>query len=183
MGNKISTSFIKKLEVLQNAFIENNNKKDVYGDGESLLSNDIFTITNNFSDGLYMRQMIMPADTIAISAIHHTNHFWFLLSGRVIVESNEETVEHIAPCWSHSIKGAKRLIRCIEDCVWINIIANPTDTNNMDEIEKTSYDKSKERHPLLPLKKMIDLYQVFLNEPIVVKGALNYSLKSFKSKW
>ena len=25
MGNKISTSFIKKLEVLQNAFIENNN--------------------------------------------------------------------------------------------------------------------------------------------------------------
>ena len=46
------------------------------------------------------------------------------------------------------------------------------------QAEKTSYDKSKERHPLLPLKKMIDLYQVFLNEPIVVKGALNYSLKS-----
>ena len=25
---------------------------------------------------------------------------------------------------------------------------------------------------------MIDLYQVFINEPIVIKGALNYSLKS-----
>jgi hypothetical protein len=111
-----------------------------------LLSNDIFTITNNFSDGLYMRQMIMPADTIAISAIHHTNHFWFLLSGRVIVESNEETVEHIAPCWSHSIKGAKRLIRCIEDCVWINIIANPTDTNNMEEIEKSFFSITLEEY-------------------------------------
>lgn len=146
MDNKLSTSFIKKLEVLQNAFIKNNNKKDVYGDGESLLSNDIFTITNNFSDGLYMRQMVMPADTIAISAIHHTNHFWFLLSGRVIVESNEETVEHIAPCWSHSIKGAKRLIRCVEDCVWINIIANPTNTSNMEEIEKNFFSITLEEY-------------------------------------
>jgi len=46
------------------------------------------------------------------------------------------------------------------------------------QAEKTSYDKSRERYPLLPQKKMIDLYEVFLNEPIVVKGALNYSLKS-----
>jgi hypothetical protein len=46
------------------------------------------------------------------------------------------------------------------------------------QAEKTSYDKSRERNRLLPPKKMIDLYQVFLNEPIVVKGALNYSLKS-----
>lgn len=38
--------------------------------------------------------------------------------------------------------------------------------------------KSRLRHPEMPVKQMVDLYQVFLNEPIVVKGALNYSLKS-----
>jgi hypothetical protein len=146
MNTELSTNFIEQLEVFQNALIENNDKENIYGDGKSLLSNDIFTITNNFSDGLYMRQMIMPADTIAISAIHHTNHFWFLLSGRVIVESNEETVEHIAPCWSHSIKGAKRLIRCIEDCVWINIIANPTDTKNIEEVENNFFSFTMEEY-------------------------------------
>lgn len=46
------------------------------------------------------------------------------------------------------------------------------------QAEKTSYEKSRLRHPEMPVKQMVDLYQVFLNEPIVVKGALNYSLKS-----
>jgi hypothetical protein len=46
------------------------------------------------------------------------------------------------------------------------------------QAERTSYDKSKLRNPTLPEKNMIDLYQVFLNEPIVIKGSLNYSLKS-----
>jgi hypothetical protein len=46
------------------------------------------------------------------------------------------------------------------------------------QAERTSYDKSRERHPYLPQKEMVHLYQVFLNEPICVKGALNYSLKS-----
>jgi|TARA_R110000744_G_scaffold320582_1_gene426730 hypothetical protein len=146
MSTEISTNFIKQLEILQNVLIENNHQEGVCGDGKSLLSNEAYPITNNFSDGLYMRQMKMAADTIAISAIHHTNHFWFLLSGKVIVESNKETVEHIAPCWSHSIKGAKRLIRCIEDCVWINIIANPTNTNDMEEVEENFFSITLEEY-------------------------------------
>lgn len=93
-----------------------------------------------------MRQMKMKADTIVISAIHHTNHFWFLLSGKVVVEADNETVEHIAPCWSYSIKGTKRLIRCIEDCVWINIIANPTETKDMQEVENNFFSMTLEEY-------------------------------------
>ena len=93
-----------------------------------------------------MRQMKMKAGSIVISAMHHTNHFWFLLSGKVIVEADNETVEHIAPCWSHSLKGTKRLIKCLEDCVWINIIANPTDTKNIKEIEKSFFSITLEEY-------------------------------------
>lgn len=46
------------------------------------------------------------------------------------------------------------------------------------QAERTSYDKTRLRHPELPQKNFIDLYQVFIDEPIVIKGALNYSLKS-----
>ena len=46
------------------------------------------------------------------------------------------------------------------------------------QAEKISYNKTRLRHIGLPEKNFIDLYEVFKNEPIVVKGALNYSLKT-----
>ncbi len=62
------------------------------------------------------------------------------------MEADSETVEHIAPCWSYSIKGTKRLIRCIEDCVWINIIANPTETKDMQEVENNFFSMTLEEY-------------------------------------
>ena len=81
----------------------------------------------------------MPADTFVISAMHHTDHFWFLMTGRILVTTNGETIEHIAPCYEISIKGAKRLIHCLEDCIFINVHKNPTNTKDMDKIEKFLY--------------------------------------------
>ena len=51
MHTELSTNFIEQLEILQNVLIENNNQEEVYGDGKSLLSNEQYPITNNFSDG------------------------------------------------------------------------------------------------------------------------------------
>ena len=145
MNSELSVNFIKKLEVLQNILIESDNEQ-TFGDGKNLVNNEDFPITNNFSDGLYMRQMKMKAGSVVISAIHHTNHFWFLLSGKVILQADNETVEHIAPCWSYSLKGTKRLIKCVEDCVWINIIANPTNTKNMEDIENNFFSITMEEY-------------------------------------
>jgi len=82
-------------------------------------------------------------------------------------------------------KNTKQGEKDILDLFWTFINNKLKDSNktvpifiHWSQAEKTSYDKSRERNILLPPKKMIDLYQVFLNEPIVVKGALNYSLKS-----
>ena len=147
MNKELSTNFIEQLETLQNVFIENNDIEGIYGDGKSLVNlPDICPITHNFTDGLYMRQMKLRANDLVISAMHHTNHFWFLLSGKVIVEADDEIVEHIAPCWSYSIKGTKRLIRCIEDCVWINIIANPSNTKDIDKIDNNFFSITLEEY-------------------------------------
>ena len=146
MSTELSTNFIEQLETLQNIFIENNDIEGIYGDGKSLVNNEEFPITNSFTDGLYMRQMKMKADTVVISAMHHTNHFWFLLSGKVLVQAADEIVEHVAPCWSYSIKGTKRLIRCIEDCVWINVIANPTDIKDMKQVENNFFSMTLEEY-------------------------------------
>jgi len=46
------------------------------------------------------------------------------------------------------------------------------------QAEKITYEKTQLKHLNLQDKKLIDLYEVFIKEPIVVKGALNYSLKT-----
>ena len=136
MSTELATNFIKELEIIQNALIKNNDQEGIYGNGKDLVDCDVFPITHNFSDGLYMRQMIMTAGSIAISAMHHTNHFWFLLSGKVIVQADEETVEHIAPCFTISKPGAKRVIYASEDSIFVNIHKNPSNTEDLDKLEK-----------------------------------------------
>jgi len=136
--NKLS-NFTRKLETLQEVLIANNDKDFIHGDGKILVDNEDFPIKHNFSDQLYMREMKMKAGTFVVSAMHHTDHFWFLMTGRIQVTTDGETVEHIAHCFERSIKGAKRLITCIEDCVFINVHKNPSNDQNLDTIEKNLY--------------------------------------------
>ena len=135
------SKFMAQLEGLQKSLIEcaKLGQEGVYGDGEDLVNNEEFPIEHDFSDQLYMRKMKMKAGSMVISAIHHTEHFWFLMYGRILVATDGETVEHIAPCYSLSIKGAKRLIMCLEDCLFINIHKNPTNTKNIEEVENNLY--------------------------------------------
>lgn len=134
------------LEALQNVFIENNDIEGVYGDGKNLVNNDVFRIENEFSDQLYMRKMYMPKKCVVISAKHHTEHFWFLLKGRILVTTDGEQVEHIAPCYEKSIKGAKRLILSLEDSLFINVHKNPTNTQDMKEVEEALYSITAEEY-------------------------------------
>ena len=143
--NKLS-NYTKKLEVLQEVLIANNHEDFIYGDGETLVNNEEFPIKHNFSDQLYMREMKMKAGTFVVSAMHHTDHFWFLMTGRILVTTNGETVEHIAPCFEKSTKGAKRLIMCSEDCIFINIHKNPSNTRDLDEIENKLYSLTIEEY-------------------------------------
>ena len=131
--------FNKQVEELQNLMISSNNIEGVYGDGKNYVDNEDFPITHEFSDQLYMRKMEMKAGSFVISALHHTAHFWFLLSGKIVVNTNGDIVEHTAPCYETSLEGAKRVIYCIEDCLFINVHKNPTNTKDIDKVEDYLY--------------------------------------------
>lgn len=132
--------FNQRLEAFQSIMIKNASDEDkVYGDGKQLVDNKEFPITHDFSDQLYMRKMKMKKGSLVVSTYHNTDHFWFLLEGRIQVNTGGEIIEHIAPCYEKSIKGAKRLIICLEDCMFINVHKNPTNTESLEEIEKNLY--------------------------------------------
>jgi len=63
---------------------------------------------------------------------------FFLLSG-VLASSKEECIEEfVAPCYIISPRGAKRVVYAIEDCVIVTTHANPTNTEDLREIENAN---------------------------------------------
>ena len=140
------SKFMQDLAVLEKQLIMHNDKKGVYGDGKSLVNNKEFPIEHDFEDQLYMRKMKMKAGSVVISAIHETDHFWFLMNGKILVNTNGEIIEHIAPCYEHSAKGAKRIIYRLEDCTFINIHKNPSNEKNLSILENQLYSFTIEEH-------------------------------------
>ena len=137
--NKIS----KKIEEL---IIENNNIDGFYGDGESIVDIPEIPIKHRFADQLYIRQMTMKKDQVVIGAIHNHLHVWFLLKGRVLINNNGKKIEHVAPCYTVSEPGSKRLIYAIEDSIFVNVHKNPTNTEDIEELERQIVSTSEEEY-------------------------------------
>jgi quercetin dioxygenase-like cupin family protein len=93
-------------------------------------------ITHEFADQIYIRKMIMPADYVVAGATHKHKHAWFLLQGKVTIKEKGETVTHIAPCYTISKPGAKRIIYAHEKSIFISVHKNPSNTKNIKKLEK-----------------------------------------------
>lgn len=105
-------------------------------------------IRNFFMDGVYVREMTMYKDTIVSGAIHKHLHMSFLLKGRVSVVGEEGSVEHIAPCIIIAKPGTKRVIYSHEDTIWYTTHKNPSNTEDLNQLEKeivaVSYEEYEE---------------------------------------
>jgi len=93
-------------------------------------------IRHFFMDGVYVREMTMYKDTVVIGAIHKHLHMCFLLTGKITVTNEEGTIDHIAPCFIVSTPGIKRVLYAHEDSIWYNTHKNPSNTEDVGELEK-----------------------------------------------
>jgi|TARA_R110000751_G_scaffold69329_4_gene140833 hypothetical protein len=115
-------------------------------DNGNIIKCDEIPITHNFADQIYLRQMNMSKDQFVMGAFHNHKHIWFLMTGRVSIKSNDEVVEHIAPCYTVSIPGIQRFIYAHEDSIFINIHKNPDNTTDIEELEKRIVSLNKEEY-------------------------------------
>ena len=100
-------------------------------------------IKHYFANGMYAREMTMPAGAIVTGAIHKTTHFCILSQGRVRVMSEDGIDEFVAPAIIISQPGTKRAIHALEDTVWTNIHAtNETDLDKLvEELTESTVDQ------------------------------------------
>jgi len=105
------------------------------GDETQLIYPDFWKYKHSFGDGIYIREMGMKKGQIGFSAIHKHSYGFFLLSG-ILASSKEEGIEEfVSPCYVISPRGAKRVVYAIEDCTIVTTHANPTNTQDLREIE------------------------------------------------
>ena len=115
-----------------------NGETVVVGTDEKPIVSDstLIPIRHFFMDGVYVREMTMYKDTVVVGAIHKHLHMCFLLAGKITVVNEEETVDHIAPCFIVSTPGIKRVLYAHEDSIWYNTHKNPSNTEDVEELER-----------------------------------------------
>ena len=115
-----------------------NGETAVVGTDEKPIVSDstLVPIRHFFMDGVYVREMTMYKDTVVVGAIHKHLHMCFLLTGKITVVNEEETVDHIAPCFIVSTPGIKRVLYAHEDSIWYNTHKNPSNTEDVEELER-----------------------------------------------
>ena len=135
--NKVVVSSREKILELENALISIADGINVEGDGKHIVTESkIAPIKHAFADGVYIRQMDMKEGSAVIGAIHNHLHVWFLLAGHVTVATEETTEDYVAPCYVVSTPGVKRVILANEDSIFVNVHKNPTNTEDIDKLEK-----------------------------------------------
>jgi len=91
-------------------------------------------LTHRFTDGMYIREIFMPAGSILTSKIHKTNHPFVVSKGKCIVYDGNKLETITAPHTGITEPNTRRLLYIEEDTIWTTI--HVTKKTNVDEIEK-----------------------------------------------
>mgnify|MGYP003633665229 FL=1 len=131
--NEISSR--SKILELEKILLNNVDDKNIVGNSGEIVRSNEFELKHTFADGIYIRQMEMKKDSVVVGAIHNHLHVWFLLTGHITVTTESSTEDYISPCYVVSTPGVKRVIYANEESIFVNVHKNPTNTQNLDELE------------------------------------------------
>ena len=137
MSKEVSKNTREKILNLEKSLINKADGVNIEGTGKEIVTDSkIAPIKHSFADQVYVRQMDMKKGSVVVGAIHKHLHGWFLLTGHVTVATEDTTEDYIAPCYVISKPGVKRVILANEDSIFVNIHKNPSNTKDLDKLEK-----------------------------------------------
>jgi len=92
-------------------------------------------LIHRFTPGMYIRDLFMPAGTIATTKIHRTEHPFEVVSGTIHIMLNGEVQKIEGPYLGITMPGTRRILYCITDVVWRTFHVNQDDCRDLLEIE------------------------------------------------
>jgi hypothetical protein len=99
-----------------------------------VMLNDCFPLKHSFADGMYVREITVPAGMLIVTKTHKFAHPVFLLQGEVSVLDTTGVKRIKAPCSFITPAGTKRICFTHSDVVWTTV--HKTDKTNLEQIEE-----------------------------------------------
>ena len=92
-------------------------------------------LTHHFADGIYGRELFIPAGTALVGERHRHSTLNILLQGRIHVTGADGAVrELVAPAMFVSAAGTEKVGYAVEDTIWVNV--HPTKLTDLDAIKQ-----------------------------------------------
>lgn len=98
-------------------------------------------VVHTFHDGVYMRQVFMPAGTVAIGHYQRFEHINILVQGAVEVRNEDGSLTVLEAPLTFVGPPGRKVGLVLEDLVWINVYK--TDITDVAEAEAYFMDKSQ----------------------------------------
>lgn len=83
---------------------------------------------HRFAQGLYAREVTLPAGSTAVGHCHAQEHIVVISKGRVRVVTESGAEEIAAPATMIVPKGRKNCVHALEETVWTTVHATPATT-------------------------------------------------------
>jgi hypothetical protein len=91
-------------------------------------------VIHHFSDGIYARELRIPAGVCIVGALHKTRHFMMVSKGRCSIVTHEGSTVVEAPYMVETEPGIKRVIYAETDTVMTAFhVTNETDIEKIAE--------------------------------------------------
>ena len=112
-------------------------------------------VTHRFTEGMYVREIFMPAGSLITSKIHKTQHTYFVMKGKCIVWI--DGVEHLieAPYIGVTEPNTRRVLYILEDCIWATSHPNP-ENETVEQIGERIIEKHDNPHIPLEIKNKLN---------------------------
>lgn len=125
-------------------------------DGHKIGDSDLCPLKHHFTDGVYTREIFIPKGTFLTGKIHKHAHPNFLMQGSVrVITENGGYEEITAPRFMISVAGTKRALLTLDDTIWITIHHNPSNSEDLVNLEKKIIAKDyKEFNKFVKIKEM-----------------------------
>ncbi len=94
-------------------------------------------VRHYFANGLYAREITIPAGTVAVGKIHRTQHINILSQGRVTMVTEQGPITVQAPFTWIVEPGKKAAAYAHEDTVWTSFCVNPSNEYDLETLEAT----------------------------------------------
>ena len=102
-------------------------------------------VVNRFTDGMYIRECHIPANTTLTSMTHKTEHPFVISKGSIMVTSdNEGSVVYEAPYTGITKPQTRRALHALTDVIWTTF--HVTKETDLDKICKELLEDKDTKH-------------------------------------